>query len=92
MLLALVRWETRFLLPHHPLAFKALVLILFFCGVAANATVSPSASATVFCYVSGDGILQSCLDQDRLSLFLRGVFNLCNMDVNRTVTSPAAAP
>ena len=61
MLIAIVLWAIRFLVPHYPLAFLALVIILFYCGVAAKATVSPSDSATVVCYVLGEGSHQGCL-------------------------------
>ena len=59
MLIALVLRSIHFLVPHYPLSFIALVLILFHCGVAANAAGSPSASTAVVCYVLGES--SSCI-------------------------------
>ena len=91
MFVALLLREIQFLVTHHSLAFPVLVLILFFCGVATNATVSPFASAAVVCCVSGEGSHQGCLGQDRLRNFLHGRFHLRKMDVDRTADSTAAA-
>ena len=65
MLISLKLREIRLLVPHHPLTFFALMLVLLNGGVAANAAnaaISPSSAATaVVCYVLGEIRQRGCL-------------------------------
>ena len=92
MLIALILRSIRFLVPHHPIALLALVLILFNCGLAADAAVPSSASATVVCNVSGEISHRGCLGLYRLSHFLYGGLHLSKLDVDPAAAAPDAAP
>ena len=92
MLILLVLQAIRFLVPHHTLALLALVLILFNCGLAADATVPSSASAGVVCNVSGEISHRGCLGLYRLSHFLYGGLHLSKLDVDPAAAALAAAP